>query len=183
MAHIASIGAGLYTDLSVYTDTSSPVAPATYAAYTAKTDFDTLFTGSDFTRVRNVREFPAIGTPPNITNVPVYGQKQTQQIQAQSDAPSMELQLNFVASDWASGTVLGDFIGDGVLKAFRFALLNSEPSGGYASSAGGIGTTQNSYWYFIGKFEALLVTPSLSDANTATVTISVQSDFYGAFTI
>jgi hypothetical protein len=182
MSHIASIGAGLYTDLSVYTDTSSPVAPSVYSAYTLKSEFDTLFIGSDFTRIRNVREFPAIGTPPNITNVPVYGQKQTQQIQAQSDAPSMELQLNFVASDWAEGTVLGDMVGDGIAKAFRFALLNSNPTGGYASSAGGLGTTQNSYWYFIGKVEALLVTPSLSDSNTATVTISVQSDFFGAFT-
>lgn len=182
MAHISSIGAGLFTDLSVYYDTTSPVLPSVFSAYTAKVDFDTLFTGTDFVRIQNVREFPAIGTPPNITNVPVYGQKQTQQIQAQSDAPSMELSLNFVASDWADGTVLGDMVGDGLLKCFRFALLNSKPTL-YTSAAGGLGTVQNSYWYFIGKVEALLVTPSLSDANTATVTVSVQSDFFGAFTI
>jgi len=185
MAHISSIGAGLFTDLSVATATVTP----TIAAYTAKSDFDALFdTAAELTRIKNVREFPGIGTPPNIVNVPVYGQKQTQQIQGQSDAPSMEITLNFVPADWADGTTLGDMVGDGLQHVFRFAIMNSKPNtvlaaNEYASSALGIGTTQNSYWYFIGKIEALLVNPQLTDANTATLTISVQSDFYGAFTV
>jgi hypothetical protein len=181
MAHISSIGAGLYSDLSISTDT----VPTTLN----KTNLDALFASADFGvtafRIQNVREFPAMGTPPNVVNVPVYGQATTQQIQGQSDAPSMEIQMNYVASEWADGTDLGDLVGDGLQHVFRFALLNAEPAGaeGYASSATGIGDVQNSYWYWVGKIEALQVTPQLTDANTATVTITVQSDFYGAYTV
>jgi hypothetical protein len=185
MTHISSIGAGLFSDMAV----SNTVVTSVEAAYTTKAQFDALFTtNTQFYRVRNIREFPAIGTPPNIVNVPVYGQKQSQQIQGQSDAPSMELQLNFVPADWASGTALGDYVADGLRKIFRVALLNSEPvsvlaADDWTSDTLGIGLVQNSYWYFIGKIEALLVNPQLTDANTATLTISVQSDFYGAFTV
>jgi hypothetical protein len=185
MAHISSIGAGVFSDLSIATATVTP----TIKDYTAKADFDALFdTAAELTRVKNVREFPSMGTPPNIVNVPVYGQKQSQQIQGQSDAPNLEITLNYVPADWASGTTLGNMVGDGLLKVFRFALLNVEPTtvlaaNEYASSALGIGTVENSYYYFIGKVEALLVNPQLTDSNTATLTLSAQSAFFGAFTV
>jgi len=181
MAHINSIGAGIYSDLSVSTDT----VPAVHN----KTNFDALFASIDFGvtahRITNVREFPSMGTPPNIVNVPVYGQATSQQIQGQSDAPSIELQLNYVPADWADGTNLGGLVGDGNQYVFRFALLNARPEGaeGYASSATGIGDVANSYYYWVGKIEALQVNPQLTDSNTATVTISIQSDFYGAYTV
>lgn len=182
MAHITSIGAGLYSDLSISTDTV-PVE-----ASRDQTNFDALFADADFGttahRITDVREFPAMGTPPNVVNVPVYGSATSQQIQGQADAPSMEISLNYVASDWAAGTTLGDLVGDGLQHVFRFALLNSEPGGveNYASSLTGLGDVENSYYYWVGKLEALQVTPQLTDANTATVTITVQSDFYGAYT-
>jgi hypothetical protein len=47
----------------------------------------------------------------------------------------------------------------------------------------GLGTVQNSQYYWIGKMDALQVTPQLTDANTATVTITIQSAFFGAYTI
>lgn len=180
MAHISSIGAGLYSDLAVTT-----------AAFTG--DFETLTetqmkdlfdnspSGNEYVRITNVREFPAMGTPPNVVNVPVYGQKTSQQIQGQSDAPSMEITLNYIASDWAAGTALGGKVGNGSQYAFRFTLLNAEPTG-YNSNAAGLGTAQNSQYYWVGKMEALLVNPQLTDANTATLTISVQSEFRGAYT-
>jgi len=182
MSHISSIGAGLFTDLSVAKVTVTP----TISAYTLKADFDPLFdTLAEFDRIKNVREFPSIGTPANIVNVPVYGQRQSQQVQGQSDAPSLEVTVNFVAADWADGTTLGDMVGDGKLHVFRFALLNTPPTGvlTYASATTGLGSVENSYWYWIGKIEALLVNPQLTDANTATLTLSIQSDFFGAFTI
>lgn len=195
MAHIASIGAGLFSDLSVYNGTT-PITVGT--SFDSQAEFDALFAtetdtpgAATFSRIKNVREFPAMGTPPNIVNVPVYGQKTTQQIQGQADSPSMEVQMNFVADQWKSGSVLGGMVGDGTLKAFRFCLLNSEPAS-YASTIAGLGTAKggsagtpacaNSYYYFIGKIEALVVNPQLTDANTATVTITVQSAFYGAYT-
>jgi hypothetical protein len=187
MAHISSIGAGMFSDLAVVT------AEYTGGGGTNSSDFFALFDNSpasEYARIKNVREFPAMGTPPNIVNVPTYGQATSQQVQGQSDAPSMEITVNYVAADWASGTVLGNLVGDGKQHVFRFALLNSKPTGtdpsdlvNYASSLGGLGTVQNSQYFWVGKIEAMQVTPQLTDANTATITISVQSAFYGAFTV
>jgi len=200
MAHISSIGAGLFSDLSVAmpaTDLSS----AALAALGVAADFQALFAteiqsvggtkaANTFVRIKNVREFPAMGTPPNIVNVPVYGSKTSQQIQGQADAPSMEITLNYVAADWANDTtpsLLGAAVADGVQRVFRFTLLAASPTGtgatAYASTSAGLGTVQNSQYYWYGKIEALQVHPALTDAVTATVTITVQSKFYGAFTI
>ena len=178
MAHIGSIGAGMFSAMAVNTTAIANIS----AAPTTEAGFKALFaTTPMFAPLRNVREFPAMGTPANIVNVPVYGQKTTQQIQGQADAPSMELQLNYVASEWDPATDLGGMVGDGKLYAIQFALLNAEPADLTATLAG-LGTVENSVFYFVGKLEALLVTPSLTDANTATVTITVQSAFYGPFT-
>jgi hypothetical protein len=122
--------------------------------------------------------------------VPVFGQSQSQQVQGQSDAPNLEVTVNYVPSDWASTTLLGQAVADGVTHAFRFTLLNAEPPG-YSSVAASTalggdtsdGTaTKNTQFFWLGKIEALLVNPQLTDANTATLTLSIQSDFYGAYT-
>ena len=188
MAHISSIGAGMYSDLSVSKDATllEAVKVAILGGTGLEDAFKNCFSASEFTaadaiRIRNVREFPSMGTPPNIVNVPVYGQATSQQIQGQSDAPSMELTLNYIATDWAAGTSLGDMVGDGKQYVLRFALLNNEPPG-FSSAAAGLGQVENSQYFWIGKLEALLVNPQLTDANTATLTISMQSDMYGAYT-
>ena len=189
MAHITSIGAGMFSDLSI----ANPVAAVT-ATVDTEAEFVALFaTESDtpaagaFVRVKNVREFPSMGTPPNVVNVPVYGQKSSQQIQGQSDAPSLEITVNYIPADWAAGTVLGSMVGSGKLMAFRFSLLNAEPTGTtatkYASLAAGLGTVQNAEFYWLGKIEAMQVNPQLTDANTATITFTIQSPFYGAYTV
>lgn len=191
MAHITSIGAGMFSDLAV---ANYAVAP-TFSTLDTKAEFDALFAtetstpgAGAFVRVKNIREFPSMGTPPNIVNVPTYGQKTSQQIQGQSDAPNMEVTVNYVPSEWASGTVLGDMVGDGLQHVFRFTLLNADSTGAtaatkYASVTAGLGTVANSVFYWVGKVEALLVNPQLTDANTATVTMSLQSAFFGAYTI
>jgi hypothetical protein len=196
MAHISSIGAGMFSDLSIAVPATAP----DFATLDTAAEFHALFAtaiepngtpaANTFIRVKNVREFPSMGTPPNIVNVPVYGQKTSQQIQGQADAPSMEIQLNLVGSDWDSSGTLGKLVGDGKRYVFRFALLNAEPPG-YTSVAGATGlggataqtAVENSVWYWVGKVEAFLVNPQLTDANTATLTLSVQSDFYGAYTV
>lgn len=192
MAHISSIGAGVFSDLAVHNHSTSLTSIDSQVEFDAlfATETDTPATGT-FSRIKNVREFPSMGTPPNIVNVPTYGQKTSQQIQGQSDAPTMEITVNYVPTLWGAGTVLGAMVGDGKQKAFRFALLNAEPAN-YASSTAGIGTAkggtagtpacENTYFYWIGKIEALMVNPQLTDANTATLTISIQSAFYGAYT-
>jgi hypothetical protein len=188
MSHLDSIGAGRFSDLSVATPATPITAePVDEPAYVLLFASDTAFE-----RIENVREFPAMGTPPNIVNVPVYGQATTQQIQGQSDAPTLELTINYVASDWAKTATLGAMVGNGVLYAFRFTLLDSEVTNWEAKTTGpSIGgedaeadnKIKNSSYYWIGKIEALMVNPQLTDASTATVTISVQSDFNGAYTI
>ena len=190
MAHITSIGAGMFSDLSV----ANPVTGVTNAIDT-EAEFVALFaTESDtpsagaFIRIKNVREFPSMGTPPNIVNVPVYGQKSSQQIQGQSDAPSLEITVNYVPADWAAGTALGGMVTDGKLRAFRFTLLNTDslgatPATKYASVTAGLGTVGNSEYYWLGKLEAIQVNPQLTDANTATITFTIQSPFYGPYTV
>lgn len=192
MTQISSIGAGVYSDLSVCVDaTENATAIANpseanlkscFAAALALGSAVTATTG-EFRRMTNVREFPSMGTPPNIVNVPVFGSSTSQQIQGQADAPTMEVQLNLVGSDWQEAAdYFGELVGDGTQRVFRFALLNSEPTGGYASSAGELGSVENSQYFWIGKIEAFQVNPQLTDANTATVTLTIQSDFFGAYT-
>lgn len=92
--------------------------------------------------------------------------------------------MNSVPSDWDATTGLGVMVGDGVTRAYRFTLLNADPGSAatWASSSAGFGAKEHSVYYWVGKMEALLVKPSLTDATTATLTLSIQSDFYGAYT-
>ena len=200
MTHITSIGAGMFSDLSVAMNTDGP-SSSNLSNYPTEADKKGAFAtpvasvggaaaADTYVRVLNVREFPSMGTPPNIVNVPVYGQATSQQIQGQADAPSIELTLNYIASDWASGTLLGDAVGDGVQYLFRFTLLNSEPPNydSDATTGSNIGGTaaapvENSMYFWVGKIEALQVNPQLTDSNTATITMSIQSDFFGAYTL
>ena len=208
MAHLSSIGAAIFTDLAVaYAANTGGVATAT-AYPTDSTGLQALFvtatSNNKYFRLNNVREFPPIGAQPNIVNVPVFGQKQSQTVGAQSDAPTLEVTINYVAADWVKGAVastwttgdpaikgseLANMVGDGVKRVWRLALLNAAPTAvstaslnAYDSVAAGLGTVPNTQFFWHGKLESMLITPSLSDATTATLSFSIQSDFYGAFT-
>jgi hypothetical protein len=196
MAHINSIGAALFSDLSIAMPSSVPTFNTLDTAAELQALFATAIESvggtkgaNTFVRVKSVRSFPAMGTPANIVKVPTYGSKTSSTIQGQADAPQLEIDMNFVASEWTkdAGNLLGNAVGDGNQYVFRFTLLNAEPTGTtdtkYASTVAGIGTVQNSQYYWIGKLEALMVTPSLTDATLAKITLSIQSPFYGAFTI
>lgn len=193
MSHISSLGAAMFTDMSVSAPAVNSTA-ATLKALSTETDFKAFFAtqieavggvpaAGAFISIPNVREFPSIGIPANIVNVPAYGQKNSSQVQGQADAPTLELTLNYVPMEWAKATanVLGKMVGDGIQRVFRFSLLNIEPTG-LASDAAGLGTVENSQYFWVGKLEALQVTPSLTDASTATLTLSMQSELYGPFT-
>lgn len=194
MAHITSIGAGIFTDLSV----AAPATPLSASAITALNtadEFQDLFVtliesvggtkaAGTFIRLKDIREFPAIGVPPNIVNVPVFGSATSHQVQGQSDAPTQEIQINYIPAEWSSTSNLGMMVGDGVQRIYRFVLMNAKPLAydSNATAANGIGSVQNSQWYIVGKLEAIQVNPQLTDANTATITLSTQSAFFGAFT-
>jgi len=270
---LTSIGAALFTDLSVNTGPvmwgkaeATADMPDTYTADGFHALFKTAISVRTYAKLKNVREFPAVGTPANIVNVPVYGQKISQSIGGQADAPTLEVTINYVGSDWeatspitkaaaaaVSGTTatfsdvtglrVGMFVrksdatgsatnfitgisgntitvnttftapasslitfttfsdalpehslpmmvGDGVSRIWRFALMNSDTVvtetgilSKYDSTTDGIGAVGNAVYYFIGKMESLLVTPSLTDATTAKISISLQSPFYGAYSL
>jgi len=176
MAHISSLGAGIFTYLDMYTG-AIPAGTDTTAEMAA------LFVGgtpgtadADHVRMPSVREFPSIGTPANIVNVPVYGQATTSQVQGQSDSPTLEITVNYVAEDM---TAIHNLIGTNAV--FRFMMVASactEDEGADATLA-----KDNTEFYFKGKVEAILVNPALTDATTATVTLSAQSDFFGPATL
>jgi hypothetical protein len=192
MAHLSTLTAALFTSL-VVTDNAS-TAPKSLGDISAVANCQSNFSGTEaagaFLRIKNVKEFPAIGTPANIVKVPVYGQKTSSQINGQADLNNMELTINFIPGDWSNnklGTSTNITIGDGVLRVFRFTLADKDPQsvagGGYSDTAGSLGAVQNSSYYFLGKVEALEVTPSLTDALAAKLTISIQSEIKGAYTI
>lgn len=194
MAHISSLGAALYTDLAiafgtvasnaVTTSSSLPAAPDTHTNWI--TAFTTEgVTSNQFLRVPNIREFPSIGTPANIVNVPEFQARQSKTVQGQADAPSLEVTINYIPSLYvkgASGTVLGNMVGDNLLHLFRFTLLQAVPTDYTSVDTAHIGSVANSQYFWLGKLEALLVKPDLKDTVTAVLTLSIQSDFYGAFT-
>lgn len=193
MTHVSGISAGVYSVMSIATP-ATPLSAATIASTDTAAEFESLFAtkinniggtmGSNtFINIDNVREFPQIGTPANIVNVPIYGQSTSVQVQGQADAPDLSLTINLVPAAFdPSGSVLGQILGDGIQRAFRFTFLSANPAS-FASTIGGIGSVQNSSYYWFGKFESLLTSPQLTDANQGTMALSVQSRFYGAYTL
>ena len=179
MSHIASITAGIYTSIAF-----NPTAVTSVAAADTAAELIALFAVAP-TEITNVREFPELGTPANIVNVPVYGQKTSVQVQGQSDAPTMEFTLNYVPADTVA---LQALVGNGQLYAFQVAMCSQAPANLQQVAATGIGVavnaiaTNNTVFNFLGKFESFLVTPSLSDSIQAKLTLSMQTQLFGPFT-
>lgn len=185
MAHISDLRAGIYTYLDIHTvaPVAATVTAAQYAALfvgstpgTADTQAGDTANVAEHYRMPSVREFPSIGTPANIVNVPVYGQATSSQVQGQADAPTLEVTINYNAADAEELHLL---VGKEV--TFRFMMTDSA-----CTQDEGAATTlakANTEFYFNGKVEAILVNSSLTDATTATVTLSAQSDFVGPATI
>lgn len=184
MALPTSISATHFSRVMVSRET----IPGTLDDTTLPDLFDGTATGT-WVELPDIRDMPSFGTPANLVKVPVYGQAQTQAIQAQADAPDLEFTINYVPSKWAktgvafdsTGTI-GDAVGDGVAKVFQVALLGSLPDG-LNTATGGLGTVPNALIYFVGKIESVLINPSRDDATTANVAVSIISDFYGPYTV
>ena len=172
MAHISSLQAGIYSYLDMYTGTVDA------SGFIAASEYAGLFDGGvvDIVRMPSVRDFPSVGTPANIVNVPVYGQATSSQVQGQADAPSLDITVNYVPTDMEAIHAL---IGQSVV--FRFMMVSESTD--LATATAATLAAQNTEFYFRGKIEAILVNPQLTDAVTATVTLSAQSAFVGPATI
>lgn len=191
MAFQTSISAGHFSALAI----STADVPAQLNETSLKAAFATA---ADFVRVPDIRDMPQFGDPANVVNVPVYGQATTLSINAQADAPSMELTVNYIPGTWAPTPAggafattkkLGDAIGDGISKVFQVAFLSSKQAnlhtGTPTPNVGGTAAAPvaNALMYFVGKIESLLVTPARDDAMTATIALTQQSATYGPYTV
>lgn len=179
MAHLNSVIAGIFTSLAY---NATPVA--SLAAGDTASELVALFATAPV-QLNNIRDFPEIGTPANIVNVPVYGQKTSSQVQGQSDSPVLEFTLNYVPADMVA---LQALIGNGQLYAFQIALCSQRPANftqiattGMATAVNAV-TTLNTVFNFLGKFESFTITPSLTDANQAKLTLSMQTELFGPAT-
>ena len=171
-----SIGAGTFSAVCI-ANTAVTAVPANQAA------FEAMFaTTADYTQLEHIREMPPFGAPANVVKVPEFGRQQSVSIGAQSDAPDLSFTINYVPSLWVAGQNLYDHMAANNQVVFQFSLLYAKPAD-YTTTAGGLGAVDNSNIYFVGKLESLEVNPSLSDANTATLAVSIQSDFFGPYTI
>jgi len=175
MTHISSLTSGIYSYMDVFTGDVSAIDGDSVAG-----DYAALFAsgtpGTDVLRVPSPREFPAVGNAANITNVPVFGQQQSSQVSGQSDAPSMDVTINYVPSDILE---FEDIKGQEVAFRFMFAAAAVTEADGTAATL----DVDNTEFYWKGKIEAIQPTPSLTDSNTAVINISVQVDFVGPSTI
>jgi hypothetical protein len=223
MAHITTLSAVMFSDLSMTKYAVTEVQWAALQSSTATTaaanlaklfdnkgtaadsaTYDTLtgtgtidIAANEFVSISHLKEFPSLGTPANIVKVPEYGSPVSKQIQGQADAPTMEITLNYIPDLWAGNHVDGKTtnprVNDQTLYVFRFTLMAKDPLGKLTSQGlagvtansggtGGVAGTAHSCFYFLGKLEALEVTASLTEAVTAKLTISAQSEIKGAYT-
>ena len=167
--------------------------PVPVASSRTEAGLKALFTGitstGEYVTIEHVRDLPAIGTPPSLVNVPEYGLAQSLKVGVQADAPDLELTLNFVATQWkkagatfATTGTLGDLKDEGTPVVFQLVLAGAKPAS-YNCTAAGLGTVPNILFYWVGRIEAYSVQAARDDAATATVSLSLLSDFYGPFTI
>ena len=163
MALISNIGAGIFTKLKFKADSSYslPTSDSSHQTFIASGTGD--FDGA--TEITSIREFPSFGKPANIVNVPQYGQSVSSQIQGQADAPTMEYTINYVPSVHSAIQAL---VQDGNTYVFQVDVKNAE-------------TGDNGAFYVKGSFASFEVTPSLTDSNQATITMSTQGDYKGPF--
>jgi len=191
MAHISTIGATIYSELSVqgglWTAGDADLEVGTYAGIASRpvdvAAFRAYFevpNGSDVAsnapaaaanviNVGHIREFPAMGTPANVVNVPQYGQATSSQIRGQSDAPTMEFTLNYVPDEHGKLDIIRK---QDIGVVFRVRIANADNVTGKA-------TDIYDDFYFYGKIASLEVTPSLNDAFQATMAVTIDGDFEG----
>ena len=209
MPNITSIGAGVYTSLA-YVDL--PVVAGVGVADTSVGQGDTPAnwiaefedrpptpTGSDGDLVDwtpdadavafgHIREFPNLGIPANIINVPQYGQATSSQISGQSDPPSLDFVFNYVPTEHA---FINTLRAEGTLRLFRVRLSNAEQveeSNGIVTpyeEISGSGTTSTmrefSDFFFFGSVASFEIVPSLTDSNQLNVSLTIDGELDGPY--
>ena len=183
MAHITALTATKFARLDIFRGTNTPIDDYT------DTELQDLFEDSDgaaktgnalsnLTAVTNIREFPSVGTPANITNVPVYGESISSSVGAQADAPTLEFTINYVPNDHQRIESLRE---NATVVIFRIRMTDSAVVGENINYGLGNHSLQFNDVYFRGRIESFEVTPSLSDAMQASFTCSISGAFRGFY--
>ena len=194
MPNITSIGAGMYTSLA-YVDL--PVVEGSGSANTTIGQGDTVtewapefetgdaangFTAATAARnIGRIREFPNLGIPANIVNVPQYGQAVSSQIAGQSDAPSMDFTFNYVPEEHA---FIEEMRAGGELYLFRVRLANARQDTDVnknnlpaVDDDGNV--VEASDFYFFGKVASFEIVPNLTDSNQLNVSMTIDGEMVG----
>jgi len=190
MAHISSISASKFTTLDYVPNTANNSATAAAdlhalfvsnqaAILAADTQIDEVPEAA-VVHVGNIREFPSLGSPANIVNVPVYGQATSSQVAGQADSSSLEFSLNYVPSTHAALDVLRKA---GTRIAVRVRVSDAD----LTVNGAGIITADNADlfadFYFFGKIASFEIQPGLTDSLQATMAIAIEGDFNGPLSI
>jgi len=207
MPNISAINASIYTGLDFLeapvTTTLRQQAPYEWAALFEEVT-DTAGTGTlnqvtataDARAFGQIREFPNLGIPANVVNVPQYGQATSSQVSGQSDAPSLDFVFNYVPTIHA---FINDLRSEGTQRLMRVRLAASEgiraTDGGTNASGGTDGAGANgvtlpyfdsvdgmrefSDFYFFGSVASFEIVPALDDAMQLNITLTIDGNLFG----
>lgn len=207
MPNISSIGAGIYTSLAFIdqdvvdgagtpgTTVGRGAAPSVWAGL-----FETRGTtaglnegdkvpytvGTHAKAFGRIREFPNLGIPANVVNVPQYGQGSSSQIAGQSDAPSLDFTFNYVPTEHAFISTLRE---SGENRLFRIRLSNAqqvEDTGGVilpfeSKEAATSNMREFSDFYLFGSVASFEIVPNLTDSNQLNVTLTIDGEMGGPY--
>jgi hypothetical protein len=189
MAHINNIGASIYTRIDYVPGsltTGNRANPAQLigkfesSAPTDTTAAALVSTAGEVpVAIEGIREFPSLGTPSNIVNVPQYGQSISSQIQGQADAPSLEFTFNYIPTNHFTLDALRK---SGQNLVFRVRLSNTE-DGGVQASPAEPSTSPAEYEdiFFQGTIASFEIVPALTDATQANIALTIDGDFEGPY--
>lgn len=200
MPNISAINSSIYTALD-YVTTTVDDSLRGQLPYQWVALFETLGAGDAVSATAtarafgNIREFPNLGVPANVVNVPQYGQPSSSQVTGQSDAPSLDFVFNYIPTKHA---FVDDLRADGTLRLMRVRLSAAElvtaTDGGTNSSGGtdGAGADgvalpkksggtmgQFSDFYFFGSVASFEIVPALDDAMQLNVTLTIDGQLTG----
>ena len=224
MPNISAIGAGIYTSLAYIdlpvvvgtgdgtTNTGKGDTAAAKASYfetreTSPTpltegEFVEWNTDANARAFGKIREFPNLGIPANVVNVPQYGQATSSQITGQSDPPSLDFTFNYVPSIHG---FIDDLRASGEQRLFRVRLSNGElvaavgggtnQSGGsdaadtsdvmlpYEQHGSGSDSTMREFsdFFFFGSVASFEIVPSLTDSNQLNVSLTIDGQLEGPY--
>jgi len=206
MPNISSIGAGIYTSLAFIdlpvTDGAS-VSGTSVGRGAAVSDWAGEFetrgsvpasaetkvpwtAGSDAKAFGRIREFPNLGIPANVVNVPQYGQGASSQIAGQSDAPSLDFTFNYIPTEHAFISAMREA---GENRLFRIRLSNATQDVDTNqialpyeyTQADNTGTDMREFsdFYLFGSVASFEIVPNLTDSNQLNVTLTIDGEMKG----